>query len=321
MSPDLTIILIAGLTATACGLLGPFLVLRRVALVGDAVAHSVLPGIVLVYVLFQTRAPLPVILGAALFAIICVLGIDALRASGLIKFDAAIGLVFPALFALGVLGIHYYADGIHLDLDSTIYGEIAFTPFQATITLLGLELARGIWIIGAVAALNLALLIAFWRQLKVTTFDPDFARTIRISPRLVSRLLLIAVAITAVTAFDSVGAILVVALLIVPAAAAHLLTDRLWLMVAVTVAIGWVSAVAGYWGATSADTSIAGAMGVVAALCFAVALIAAPRYGLAARGLQRRRARRAALRRLAGPRAPAAPAPAEPAGAGGPARP
>jgi manganese/zinc/iron transport system permease protein len=298
VSPDLTIIVTAVLVATACGLLGPFLVLRRVALMGDAVAHSVLPGIVLVYLLLGTRAPLWLIAGAAVFGVVCVLAIDALKATGLVRWDAAIGLVFPALFALGVLGIDRYAGSVHLDLDSTIYGEIAFTPFQSTVTVLGVELVRGIWVIGAVALFNLALLVAFWRQLKLTTFDGEFARTVGVSPGLVSRLLLVAVAITAVTAFESVGAILVVALLIVPAATAHLLTQRLGLMVFASVAVGWASAVAGYGGAVAFDTSIAGAMGVVAAACFVLALLFAPHYGLVARAVARARARRAVRRPL-----------------------
>lgn len=124
--------------ATAAGMLGPFLVLRRAALMSDAVSHAVLPGIVVVWLVAQTRAPLAVIAGAAVFAIVCVLAIDALKATGLVKSDAAIALVFPALFALGVLGVTHYAGGVHLDLDSTIYGEIAFSPFQ-TITLGGVR--------------------------------------------------------------------------------------------------------------------------------------------------------------------------------------
>jgi len=299
------IILTAGLVGTACCLLGPFLVLRRVALMGDAVSHAVLPGIVAAFLVFQTRAPLYVILGAAVFAVVCVLAIEALRGTGLVASDAAIGLVFPALFALGVLGIHRYADDIHLDLDSTIYGEIAFAPFR-TVELLGAEWARSVVIMGIVCAVNLALVALFWKELKVTSFDPEFARTIRISPRLLSRLLLIAVAVTAVTAFESVGAILVVTLLIVPAATAYLLTDRLVAMVVVSVAIGWISAVAGYWGALRVDASIAGTMGLCAAALFAVALIAAPRYGLAARALRRSRRRRAIARAI-----PAASEPAE----------
>jgi len=202
----------------------------------DAVSHAVLPGIVLTYVLFETRAPLPVIGGAAVFAVLCVLAIDALRGTGLVKSDAAIALVFPALFALGVIGVTRWASGAHLDLDSTIYGEIAFSPFD-TWTIFGGEIARSIVLMGSVAAFNLALIMLVWKELKVTTFDPEFSRTIGIPPALLSRLLLIAVAITAVTAF--------------------------------------------------------GAMGLVAACCFAVALFASPRYGLLARRVQRRRRQRA----------------------------
>ncbi|MBJ7454756.1 MAG: metal ABC transporter permease [Thermoleophilia bacterium] len=288
----MVIVLTAGLTATACCLLGPFLVLRRVALMGDAVSHAVLPGIVAAFLIFQTRAPLVVVLGAAVFAVVCVLAIEALRATGLVAGDAAIGLVFPALFALGVLGIHRYADDIHLDLDSTIYGEIAFAPFR-TLDVAGLELVRSVVVMGIVSLVNLALVGLLWKELKVTSFDPEFARTIRIPPRVLSRLLLIAVAVTAVTAFESVGAILVVSLLIVPAAAAYLLTDRLIAMVVISVAIGWFSAIAGYAGAIRADASIAGAMGLSAAVVFAVALLASPRYGLIARSVRRARRRRA----------------------------
>ena len=289
---DLTVIVTAGLVATACGLLGPFLVLRRQALMGDAVSHAVLPGIVATYLLFETRAPLPVILGAGFFAVVCVLGIDALRATGLVAADAAIGLVFPALFALGVLGVQRYAAGVHLDLDSTIYGEIAFAPFRTWI--LGpVEIAQSVVVNGLVALANLAFVVAVWKELKATSFDPEFSRTVRISPALLGRLLLGMVAITAVTAFESVGAILVVTLLIVPAATAHLLTDRLVSLVAVTVAIGWVCAAAGYGGALAVDASIAGTMGLVAGGLFAVALVAAPQHGVLARARRRRAAERA----------------------------
>ncbi len=292
MTADVTIILTAGLVATATGLIGPFLVLRRVALVGDAVSHAVLPGIVVVYVIFQTRAPLAVVVGASLFAVVCVLSIDALKATGLVKSDAAIGLVFPVLFSLGVLGITRYASDIHLDLDSTIYGEIAFAPFR-TLSIGGFEIARSIVQLACVSLFNLALITLLWKEIKASTFDPDFSRTIGIRPALLSRLLLIAVAITAVIAFESVGAILVVTMIIVPAATAYLLTDRLWVMVALTVSIGWASAVAGHTGASAIDASIAGAMGLAAACGFALALLASPRYGLLARAVQRARRRRA----------------------------
>lgn len=301
MNDDLTIILTAGLTATACGLLGPFLVLRRAALLSDAVSHAVLPGIVATWLLLSTRAPLAVIVGGAVFAVLCVLAIDALRGTGLVRSDAAIGLVFPLLFALGVLGVTRYASGIHLDLDSTIYGEIAFAPFD-TWVIGGVEIARSIVILGLVAAANLVFVALLWKELKATTFDPEFSQTVGLRPKLISRAVLVAVAITAVTAFESVGAILVVTLLIVPAAAAYLLTDRLALMVAITVGIGWVGAFAGYWGAVGADSSIAGAMGLVCALCFALALLVSPKYGLVATAVRRRRRARATAAALAAER-------------------
>jgi manganese/zinc/iron transport system permease protein len=289
VSDDLVIVLVAGLTATACGLLGPFLVLRRIALLSDAVSHAVLPGIVAVWLVGHTRAPLPVVVGAAAFAVLCVLGIDALRATGLVASDAAIALVFPALFSLGVLGVTRYADGIHLDLDSTIYGEIAFVPFD-TVSLAGVEVARAGVVLAAVVVLNLVLVALLWKELKATTFDPDFGATVRLRPALLSRLLLVAVAITAVSAFEAVGAILVVTLLIVPAATAYLLTDRLVVMVALAVAVGWVGAVAGHRIALALDSSIAGAMGLVCAACFVLALLGSPKHGL----LTRRRSRRSA---------------------------
>ncbi|GAA1245866.1 metal ABC transporter permease [Pseudonocardia aurantiaca] len=288
MPDGLLIVVIAGLVATACGLLGPFLVLRRIALLSDAVSHAVLPGIVAVWLVAQTRAPLPVIIGAAAFAVVCVLAIDALRATGLVASDAAIALVFPALFALGVLGITRYAEGIHLDLDSTIYGEIAFVPFD-TVQIGGYEVARSGLVLGGVVALNLLLVALLWKELKATTFDPQFGATVRLRPRLLSRLLLVAVAITAVASFDAVGAILVVTLLIVPAATAYLLTDRLVVMVGITVAVGWIGAAAGYAIAIPMDSSIAGAMGLVCALCFALALLLSPKHGVLTRRLRRRR--------------------------------
>lgn len=290
MSDDLAIVLTAGLLATSCGLLGPFLILRRQVLLSDAVAHAVLPGIVLVYLLSGSRAPLPVILGAGLFAVICVIGIEQIRATGLVRADAAIGLVFPVLFAIGVIGITTFASGVHLDLDSTIYGEIAFTPFR-TWQAFGLEMPRSLPLLGSIALANLLLLVLFWKELKVSTFDPVFARVNGVSPVLVSRLVLIAVAVTAVTAFESVGAILVVTMLIVPAATAYLLTVRLLPLVVTTVGIGWISALGGYSSAVAVDASIAGAMGLVATLCFVLALLLSPRYGLVVRMLARSRRR------------------------------
>jgi len=301
VSDALVIVLVAGLVGTAAGLLGPFLVLRRMALLSDAVSHAVLPGIVAVWLVAETRAPLPVVIGAAAFAVVCVLGIDALRATGLVASDAAIALVFPALFSLGVLGVTRFAEGIHLDLDSTIYGELAFVPFD-TMSLLGVEVIRPAVVLAVVVAANLALVLLLWKEFKATTFDPQFGAVVGLRPRLLSRLLLLAVAVTAVAAFQAVGAILVVTMLIVPAATAYLLTDDLRVMVALAVGVGWVGAVAGHAVALAVDSNIAGAMGLVCSACFVLALVTSPRYGILTR---RRRRRQAPVAPPAGVRAEA----------------
>lgn len=204
---------------------------------------------------------------------LCVLGVDALRATGLVASDAAIGRVFPAPFALGVIGVTRFADDAHLDLDATIYGEIAFVPFRTT-SILGADVAIAPLVLGLVCAGNLLLVLALWKELKASTFDPQFARVTGLRPKLLGRVLLVAVAVTAVSAFEAVGAILVVTLLIVPAAAAQLVTDRLWVMVAIAVGLGWASAIGGREIAAMADASIAGAMGLVATAGFVVALLA-----------------------------------------------
>ncbi len=277
MNDDIVIVVVAGLTATACGLLGPFLVLRRMALLSDAVSHAVLPGIVAVWLVAHTRAPLPVILGAAIVAVLCALAIDALRSTGLVASDAAIALIFPALFSLGVLGITRYASGIHLDLDSTIYGEIALVPFDVVALpppFAGIEVARAGVTLALVALFDLVLIVLLWKELKATTFDPQFSATVRLRPRLLDRVLVVAVAVTAVAAFEAVGAILVITLLIVPAATAYLVTVRLPVLVAVAVAVGWIGAVVGQQVAVSLDSSIAGAMGLVCTSCFVLAVLA-----------------------------------------------
>ena len=266
-----TIMLTAGLVASACAILGVMLVLRGLSLMGDAVSHSILPGIIAVFLIAQTRAPIWVILGAALFAVICVLAIEWLVATRLVRSDAAIGLVFPALFALGVLGVHQFTADLHIDLDSTIYGEIAFVPFRV-MEIAGVDVARGLVVAAIVAVVDIAAVALLWKELKMTSFDPGFARASGFAPAWVSRMMLVLVSITAVVAFESVGAILVIALLIIPAATARLLTTRLLAMVLIAVSVGWAAAIAGYGAAVAADASIAGMMGLMALGAFLVAL-------------------------------------------------
>lgn len=276
MSSDVSILLTAGLVALSCGLLGPYLLLRRAAMLGDAVAHAVLPGIVLAFVLTGTRATLPMIAGATLVAIGCVVAVDALARTRRTRVDAALGIAYPALFALGVIGVARFADDVHLDLDATIFGEIAFVPLR-TVDVLGVEVPRAVLGSGVVALLVLGLVVVAWRPLLAATFDPEHAETIGLRPRLVERVLLVAVAAAATTAFEAVGAILVVSLLVLPAAAARVVASSLAGTVVLSVVIALVSALLGHGAAKGLDASIAGMMGVVAAAILAVALVVGPR--------------------------------------------
>lgn len=271
MSNGAWITIVAGLVATGCALLGSFLVVRRQALLTDAVSHAVLPGIVLAWLVTGSRHPIGMIIGAGLFAVLCVLLVELLEATGLVRTDGAIGLVFPALFSLGVLGVNQWTEDIHLDLDATIYGEIAFVTFDR-VAMLGTEIPRAVLLTGGAVLLDALLVVLGWRILRAASFDAGFAASVGVRVRLVSRMLLVATAITAVVAFESVGAILVITLFIVPAATGLLVGSRMWQVVAVAVACGWISAFAGWQAALHWDASVAGAMGVVAGLAFCAAI-------------------------------------------------
>ncbi|MBI3966799.1 MAG: metal ABC transporter permease [Chloroflexi bacterium] len=292
MSPELIVVLTAVLVAIPCSLVGCFLVLRKMAMLGDAISHAVLPGIVIAFFLAGGPEPIPVILGATALGLITVVLVEALNRSRLVKEDAAIGLVFPALFALGVFMVSRFGKGVHLDTQHVLYGEIAYAPFD-TLIVNGIALGpKPMWVLGIITLLDLALILLFYKELKLVSFDPGLAAVLGFSPIALHYLLMSAVSVTTVAAFDSVGAILVVALLIVPPSTAYLLTDRLPLMLSLSVVAGILSAVLGYGLARLVDGSIAGAMATVAGLLFGLAALGSPRYGAVARLLQRAQRRR-----------------------------
>ncbi|MEY7973320.1 metal ABC transporter permease [Saccharomonospora xinjiangensis] len=270
---DVVIVLIAGLLSTSCALLGGFLMLRRQALLPDAVSHAVLPGIVLVFLLTGERASAATVLGATAFGVACVAGAEWLRRTGVVASDAALALAFPALFSLGVLGISGFASGAHIDLDSAIYGDITFAPLR-TVEVLGTPVPTSLLVTGLTAVCTVLFVTLLWRPLSSATFDPDFAELSGLRGSLVGRLLLVVVAGTAVVAFDSVGAILVITFFVVPAATARLLTHRLGPMLAAAVGVGWISSFAGHRAALALDSSVAGTIGLTAGALFTVALAA-----------------------------------------------
>jgi manganese/zinc/iron transport system permease protein len=268
------IILTGTLVATCGGLLGAFLLLRKMSMVGDAISHAVLPGIVIAYLLSGSREVLPMLVGAAAFGVFATVVIEALYRKARLQSDAAIGITFTGLFALGIVLISLFAGQVDLDLDCVLFGEIAYVPIDVWITPGGVNMGpRAVWITGGLLVLILALIGIGYKGLLLTTFNPEHAASIGISVAFWHYLLMSAVSVTTVVSFESVGAILVVAFLIVPPATAYLLTDKLKPMLALTVLFGFGAAVGGYYLASWIDGSIAGAMSVVAGVFFIIALV------------------------------------------------
>lgn len=298
MTPQFEIQLIAAVTAAACALVGAFLVLRRTALLSDAISHAILPGIVLAF--FQTESlssPL-LLVAAAATGVVTVALIEALGRTRLVKRDAAIALVFPALFSVGVVLISRYASGVHLDTDAVLLGDPAFSWIER-FEVGGRDLGpRSLWLMGAVLVAVVAFVTVFYKELKLSTFDPALAAALGLAPAAVHYALMSLVSVVAVGAFDVVGSILVVGLMIAPPAAAWLLTDRLPVLLGLSVLLGVASALLGYALARGLDVSIAGAMAVMAGVLFAACLAFAPDRGLVAQARRRARQRIAFAERM-----------------------
>lgn len=268
---DFWIILIGILVAATCGLLGSYLILRRMAMVGDAIAHAVLPGIVIAFMISESRDSIPMLLGAAAVGLLTTFLIETLHRRGMLQIDASIGLTYTSLFALGVILTSAFTGDVDLDLDCILYGEIALAPLY-TLDIGGVDMGpRAVWIVGGALVLVLAFIFLGYKELYITTFDPAYAAIIGVSVSLWHYLLMGAVSLTTVAAFESVGAILVVAFLIAPPAAAYLLTDNFKHMLLLTVLLGSLAVVGGYYLAAWLDASIAGAMALCMGLVFCAA--------------------------------------------------
>lgn len=281
-SAQLEIQLIASLVAIACAIPGTFLVLRKMAMISDAISHSILPGIVVGFFITQDlNSPLLILL-AALTGIITVVLVEYIQKTGLVKEDTAIGLVFPAMFSIGVILIAKNANDVHLDIDAVLLGELAFAPFDRLL-IAGTDVGpKSLWVVGTILLITITLLILFFKELKISTFDKGLAASLGFSPAIIHYGLMSVSSITTVGAFDAVGAILVVALMIAPAAAAYLLTTDLKKMLALAIGFGIFSAIFGYWVAHWLDASIAGSITTVLGLVFLLVYLFAPSKGIIA---------------------------------------
>ncbi len=265
-------ILTASLCSIMCALLGVWLVLQRLSLVGDAISHSVLPGIVLIFIFFGTYAPLPMIIGASVAGILTIFLMKGFQKLAKTREDASMGAAFTMLFALGVILITRYASQIDLDPSCVLYGLIEFVSLNTT-PVFGVEIPQALLTIVPALLIVLVFLALFSKELLIMAFDPGLSQTLGNRPNVMYYLLMSMVALATVASFEAVGSILVIAMLIGPAATAQLLTHRLKWMFILSGALGILSSVLGYSLATLWNTSIAGMMAVSIGFFYALAVI------------------------------------------------
>lgn len=274
MSASLAIILVAVFTAVSCAILGSFLVLRRMTMIGDAISHAVLPGIAVAYWLSQSRATWWMFLGAAITGIAATLIIEFLRKKLRVQGDASIGMTFTGLFAIGVILITFWSDSVDLDQECVLYGELAYVPFDLWILdgygSLG---PKALWASGGLLLLVISYVLIGYKGLLMSSFNEDYAAVLGIGVVAWNLSLMSMVSLATVISFESVGAILVVALLVAPGATAYTITRRLKPMLLLAVLFGALNAVLGYWASAVLDASIAGTIAAMNGLTFLVVFL------------------------------------------------
>jgi len=291
--------LVAGLLASvACALVGCFLVLRRMSLMGDAISHAVLPGIIAAFLVSKSLDALPMFIGAAIIGVAVASLSEVIHRLGRVESGASMGIVFTVMFAMGVLMLarieHTSAQGVHLDADCVLYGAMEnvlwlgapqterFWSGLLSAEALG-DLPRQIITLAIVCALDVVFVVALFKELRISSFDPGLAKAQGISPSLMHYLLMTMVAITTVASFEAVGSILVVAMLIVPGLCAHLLTDRLATMLWLSALLAMMSSSGGYAIAATLNVNSAGMIGVALGAVLSLIALFAPRHGWLAR--------------------------------------
>ena len=293
---DLPSILLGSLAALACGLLGNFLVLRKQALMGDAISHVVLPGIVLGFLLSHETSSWAMMLGAGAAAVFAVLLIELIRRIGNVEPGAAMGVVFTTMFAAGVVILEQSgAAGVHLDVEHALYGNLESAIWLDAYTLSDLwslhallQLPESVKQLFVVNALIIMFILLFFKELKLISFDPLLAASLGFSPKRLGLALIIMVAIAAVAAFSAVGSILVIAMFICPAATARVLTDNLKHQLIISGGVSLSAGIMGYLAAAfgpailgfDVSVSAAGMIAVVAGVQQVLAMLFAPHYGV-----------------------------------------
>ncbi len=292
------------LASIVCALLGNFLVLRRLSLMGDAISHSVLPGLVVAFLITAERTSTAMMIGAALAGIATVILVELVKKLGRVEPGAAMGVVFSVLFALGVLLIEQAARQTDLDADCVLHGNLeALVWWDAPPTFAGLwsvdtheAIPRQIELLLAVTAIAVAFVTVCFKELRIAAFDPALSTTQGIHAGAMHYALMILVAAATVASFEAVGSILVIAMLVCPASTARLLTDRLRTQIFISIAIATLATLLGYAAATAIpalfdkdSVSAAGSIAVASGALLAAAAIFSPSHGALARAIRHRR--------------------------------
>ena len=265
--------LLALVTSVACALPGVFVVLRKSSMLVDGISHAVFPGIVVGYLVTHDLHSPWLILGAALAGLLVVAGAEWFRTTGLLSGDAPQGLVFPALFALGIILVTSRMANVHLDTHVVLVGDLNLASFDR-LTVGGVDVGPShLYVMLAVLVLNAAFLAALLPPLTASTFDPVHARTLGIPVSGLGLAFMFLVSVTVTAAFHAAGALLVIALVVAPAATAHLFATRLPSLIGWTVAFALVGAGAGFWVSFATDTATSAAMAVFHGLIFLTVLL------------------------------------------------
>jgi ABC-type Mn2+/Zn2+ transport system permease subunit len=269
-------IAIGALCGAACAVPGCFLVLRRLSLVGDAVSHAVLPGIAIAFVLTGSRGVLPMLVGASLAGVCAVLFSRVLARIAKVADDAALGVVYSCMFALGVVVITRYASSVDLDPSCVLFGQLETVALERGV----FDAPRAFWTLLIGGVITFVLLACVFKELKLAIFDEALAHAFGFKPKRLHALLMAIVAVVCVVSFEAVGSILVIAMLVAPPAAARLWTDRLIRMISLSVIFGVVSSPIGYIIAKLLDASVAGMTALIASCWLGVSVLIAPKSGL-----------------------------------------
>jgi manganese/zinc/iron transport system permease protein len=299
---DTWICIIATLCAAACALPGCILVLRRMSLMGDAISHTVLPGIAIAFLVTGSRDPAVMLIGAVIIGLLTAFLVQAIETIGKVETGAAIGIVFTVLFAAGLVLMRQAVDHVDIDPDCVLYGAVEFAYFDQ-VTIWSWSVPRAAIVNGTALIVNALIIVVFYKEFKITSFDSALAMTQGIRPSVMHYLLMTMTAATAVAAFETVGSILVIAMLIVPAATAYLLTDKYGMMFVISIGVAIIGAIGGHISAVTippifgfSGTSTAGAMAVVVGFIFFLAWAFSPRHGVLSAALRRRKVQQDIIR-------------------------